>query len=80
MQETSFLIRPTEAYRESYLAALREGFNFTSSEPLGSTAIDLIEADFTRYLHTLDHSGQNARELPQSRIPQRSLQQFLACR
>jgi len=58
MEETSFLIRPTEAYHESYLAALREGFNFTSSEPLGSTAIDLIEADFTRYLRTLDHWGQ----------------------
>ena len=34
MEETSFLIRPTEAYRESYVEALREGFNFASSEPL----------------------------------------------
>ena len=59
MEETSFLIRPTEAYRDSYVEALREGFNFTSSESLGSTDVDLIEADFTRYLRTLDHSGQN---------------------
>ena len=58
MRPTCFLIRPTEAYRDSYLEALREGVNFASFEPLEPTGIDLIEADFTRYLRTLDHSGQ----------------------
>ena len=58
MLPTCFLIRPTEAYRDSYLEALREGFNFTSPTPLDATAIDLIEAEFTRYLWTLDHWGQ----------------------
>ncbi len=57
MSETCFLIRPTEAYRDSYLEALREGFNFKTA-PLAAEGICAIEADFAGHLRALDHDGQ----------------------
>ena len=58
MTERSFLIRPTEANRESYLEALREGFNQTLDAAPTDEQIAAIEADFAGYLRGLNRDGQ----------------------
>jgi predicted acetyltransferase len=56
MTSTSFLVRPTVAFRDSYLDALREGLQVRV--PPGAAAIAAIEMDFEAHLASLDNEGQ----------------------
>lgn len=59
MTATSFLVRPTPVYRESYLEALREGFGGGGMRPaLEEKEIAAIAAGFEAYLTSLDYDGQ----------------------
>jgi predicted acetyltransferase len=55
---TSFLVRPTQAFRESYIEALREGFNGPARVPLSSEKIAAIGDNFGAYIARLDSDGQ----------------------
>jgi hypothetical protein len=54
----SYLIRPTSAFQDSYLAALREGMNGPQSEE----EIAVIASDFDVHLTKLDKDGQTPHE------------------
>ena len=62
MTATSYLIRPTPLFRDSYLAALREGFNGGSARPQDESKIAAIAADFDAHLASLDKDGQTPHE------------------
>ena len=69
MSATSYLIRPTPVFRESYLEALREGFRRGMYPPFGEKDIAAIAAGFEAHLARLDHDGQspfveNGRTMP----------------
>jgi predicted acetyltransferase len=59
MTAASFLVRPAAVFRESYLEALREGFNQGGSNPIAPEKIAGIEADFGTHLAALDNDGQS---------------------
>jgi predicted acetyltransferase len=59
MTATSFLARPSAAYIDSYLEALREGFHIGLFPPLGEDAIADIAVNFDAHLKSLDHDGQS---------------------
>ncbi|MGO9486492.1 MAG: GNAT family N-acetyltransferase [Rhodomicrobium sp.] len=58
MSATSYLVRPTPVFRESYLEALREGFRGGMHPPLEEAQIAAIAADFAGHLASLDFDGQ----------------------
>ncbi len=58
MTASSFLVRPTAVFRQSYLDALCEGFNGGSSIPLASEKIAAIADAFDAHLAALDKDGQ----------------------
>ncbi|MFG1295447.1 GNAT family N-acetyltransferase [Xanthobacter variabilis] len=58
MIENSFLARPHPAFRESYIAALREGFVWAARAPLADDAIAFAASHFPDYLRRLDEDGQ----------------------
>ncbi len=62
MTATSILVRPTAAFRESYLDALREGFNGPNGVPLSSEKIAAIAENFDAYLADLDKDSQSTFE------------------
>ncbi len=58
MTATSFLVRPTPVFRESYLEALREGFGYGTRPALEESGIAAVAAHFEAYLARLDSDGQ----------------------
>ena len=62
MTATSLLVRPSPVYRESYLAALREGFNGPADAPMAAGRIAAIADDFETHLSRLDNDGQGTFE------------------
>jgi predicted acetyltransferase len=62
MTDGSYLIRPTPLFRDSYLAALREGFNGGSARHKDESKIGAIAADFDAHLARLDNDGQTPHE------------------
>lgn len=58
MVATSYLIRPTTVFRDSYIEALREGLKARAAGSLDEEKIATIEADFPAHLASLDHNGQ----------------------
>ena len=58
MTEHSFLARPSPAFRDSYLDALREGFFWARHTPFEAEAIAFIAGHFADYLKELDKDGQ----------------------
>jgi predicted acetyltransferase len=61
MSATSYLIRPTPVFRESYLEALREGYRRGAQQTMGDARIIAIAADFEAHLAGLDQDGQSPR-------------------
>lgn len=61
MIATSCLVRPTPLFRESYLAALREGLDIPAG-PFDAQEIAAIAADFDAHLALLDKDGQTLHE------------------
>jgi predicted acetyltransferase len=59
MTATSFLARPSAAYIDSYLEALREGFHIGLFPPLDEAQIAEIAVNFDAHLKSLDHDGQS---------------------
>jgi len=56
---TAFLVRPSAAFRDSYIEALREGFTGSGTRPsLPAEEIDAIAADFETHLGFLDRDGR----------------------
>ncbi len=62
MTATSFLVRPAAVFRQSYLDALREGFNGPSGVPLNSDMIAAIADNFDAHLAGLDKDSQSTFE------------------
>jgi predicted acetyltransferase len=58
MTATSYLIRPTPVFRESYLDALREGFGGGAGPAMDESRIAAAIADFDAHLASLDKDGQ----------------------
>ena len=58
MTATSFLVRPTPVFRESFLEALREGFGYGLQPPMEKGEIAAVAAHFEAYLARLDNDGQ----------------------
>ena len=54
MTATSFLVRPTPVFRDSYLEALREELR----KPMEDKEIEAIADGFEAHLASLDHDGQ----------------------
>jgi predicted acetyltransferase len=59
---TSLFVRPSPVFRESYLEALREGFNGPARTPMDAKRIDAIADDFEGHLARLDNDGQGTFE------------------
>lgn len=69
MIEHSFLARPSPAFRDSYVEALREGFTWARHTPPDAEAVAFIAAHFEDYVAGLDQDGQiplavRARKMP----------------
>lgn len=62
MTTTSYLVRPTPVFRDSYLAALREGLDRHGEPGKSESEIDAIAADFEAHLASLDKDGQTPLE------------------
>ncbi len=58
MSATSYLVRPTPVFRESYLEALREGFVLGLRPPLEEEEVGAIAAGFEAHIASLDTDGQ----------------------
>jgi predicted acetyltransferase len=58
MNATSYLVRPTPVFRESYLEALREGFAVGRRPSRDEDKIAAIAGDFAAHLAGLDCDGQ----------------------
>ena len=58
MVDARHLIRPTAAYRDSYIEALREGFASGGDPVPDAQMIAAVEADFDAHLRSLDRDGQ----------------------
>jgi predicted acetyltransferase len=67
--QTSFLIRPTTAYRDSYIEALQEGFNQTSETAPDAETLAATAADFAGHLARLDKDGQTSVTIGAHTIP-----------
>ena len=59
MSASSYLVRPTAVFRESYLKALREGFVLGLRPTLEEDEVAAIAADFEAHLARLDTDGQS---------------------
>jgi hypothetical protein len=59
MSATSYLVRPTPVFRESYLEALREGYRRGAQQAMEEARIAAIAADFEAHLDRLDQDGQS---------------------
>lgn len=68
MTANSYLARPHAVFRPSYVAALREGFVWTTRTAPDADAIAFIDSHFDDYLRQLDEDGQT----PQGGAPRLS--------
>ena len=59
MSASTYLVRPTAVFRESYLEALREGFVLGLRPVLEEDEVAAIAADFEAHLARLDTDGQS---------------------